>query len=328
MAGWLVWHLRQELTPFFLAFVLAYAIEPSVQKLTERGWSRPVAILALYAAALVLVAGTGSVVAPVFFRETGRIIRNLPGYLNQFEIWRRSLEGGYRQAPWPGFVRLALDEGFRNWGNEASRLIRQSVTGLMLSAPGVFMDLILVPVLCYYFLRDGQKWRHWVFELVPCAHRGRVAVLLLEFNETWGGFLRGQLAVAAVIAAVSTVFLHFLGVRYSLLLGLLSGLGDLIPYFGPIIGGVAAVAVALERSPLTALLVGLSFLLLQWVEENLLSPRLLGDQLRLHPVAVIAALLAGGELGGLWGLFVAVPVAGMLRPLGEFIRYLLESPGD
>ncbi len=325
MAGWLVWSLRRELNPFFLAFVFAYVLEPGVRRLTARGWSRPAAISGVYLAALALVAGAGYLGWPILAREAGRMVHNLPGTLRRWEDWRRNLESGYRQAPWPAFVRRAFDDGLRGWGSEAAGLVQRSVTGLVASVPATVMDLVLVPILGYYFLRDGPNWRGRLFGWIPSAHRPAVAVLGEELNGIWAGFLRGQLAVAAVIAVAGTVILHFLGVRYSLLLGLMSGLGDLIPYFGPLVGAAAATGVALEKSALTALLVVLAFAALHWTEENLLSPRLLGDRLGLHPAAVIAALVVGGELGGLWGLFLAVPVAGMLRPLGEFLRRFWEG---
>lgn len=316
-SSWLACYLlRGVWATFALAIVLTYLLAPAVDYLQRHGMRRATAILLLY---LLITLGTAVAVVyllPGFLDEINRLGAQLPSYARR----ARALLEGVRQdaasATLPAGVRNALLE--RIDGTEAwvSARLAALTDGLMRAVLGA-APLLLAPVIAFYLLNDLERFRAAV--TARLAGRGqRWLELLRAIDRVVAGFIRGQLLVAGCVGVLVTLASALLGLRFPVLLGLFAGLADLVPYFGPAIGAVPVLAMALLESPATMIQVLLALLLIQWLENTILAPRVLGQTVGLHPLAVIAALLVAGRHFGLPGLLLAVPVTGLVWTVATF----------
>ncbi|MCL4370406.1 MAG: AI-2E family transporter, partial [Chloroflexi bacterium] len=164
----------------------------------------------------------------------------------------------------------------------------------------------------------GARLQTVVAAALPRAVRSRFRGLVRDLDAVLSGFVRGQLLVASSVGLMAGVATWLLGLRYAVVIGVLAGVADVIPYFGPVIGALPAVLLGLAVSPWRALQVTLAFVIIQQLENAVVGPLLIGDQVRLHPLVVIFAVLVGGTLAGVWGMLLAVPAVGMTRVLWEF----------
>ncbi|ADU51338.1 protein of unknown function UPF0118 [Thermaerobacter marianensis DSM 12885] len=313
----LLYLLRGTWPPFVLALVLTYLLAPAVDFLEAYGLRRATAILLLYL--LVTLAAAVAVVylLPGFLDELNRLGTQLPGYTRRL----RTLVEGVRQdaarATLPATVRQAVLQQIDRTEAWVTALLADLTGGLVEGLLGA-APLLLAPVMAFYLLNDLPRLRRWARERLGRGRRRRWLELVRAVDQVVGGFIRGQLLVAGFVGFMVTAVATFFGLRFAVLLGALAALADLIPYFGPIIGAVPVVAMAALQSPATAVKVALALLLIQWVENSVLSPRILGQRVGVHPLVVIGALLVAGHHFGLAGLLFAVPVAGLVHVLLAF----------
>jgi predicted PurR-regulated permease PerM len=182
---------------------------------------------------------------------------------------------------------------------------------------GWLANIILIPVITFYLLRDWDHLVNYVRDILPRSIEGKVVQLAQESDEVLGAFLRGQMLVMLALGIIYSIGLSIVGVEFSLLIGLFAGLLSFIPYMGLIVGVlIAGVAVLFQTGELISLLwVFLVFGIAQMIEGMFLTPVLVGDRIGLHPVAVIFAVLAGGQLFGFFGILLALPVFAVLAVL-------------
>lgn len=306
--------VRRVLPPLLGALALVYLLNPAVGWLHRRGLSRGAAIAAVYAGLAGLAAGFLLVYLPRLLAEMGAAGTQLPFYLQRVSRWASDVQG-LLTPPWlPAALRLAVNDlllAVQGAMLSDARAMAQSVV----SGAPVLASLVLSPFLAYFLLRDLEAIKAWLFCLVPWHLTARAWQAVVEVDRAVGGFFRGQVVVAALVGILVAAAMFLLGMPFPLLLGLIAGVTDLIPYFGPILGGVPAVLLALTRGPGMVLKVVVALVLVQQLEAGFLAPRVVGQRTGLHPVLVAGAVLSGGYLGGLTGMILAVPLAGMLRPL-------------
>jgi predicted PurR-regulated permease PerM len=192
------------------------------------------------------------------------------------------------------------------------------------------LSLFLIPILTFYMLRDWDSFLAHLSALVPDSQRDTVLTLASEADEMLGAFLRGQVLVMLALAIIYTVGLSLVGLKFAIAIGVVAGLVSFVPYLGFVFGiGLAGLTVALEPNPLWNLVgVVATFTIAQVIEGSLLTPKLVGDRIGLHPVLVIFAVAAGGQLFGFFGILLALPAAAVLSVLLRFAyhRYLKEHP--
>lgn len=312
-AIWLLIRVREVLIPFVLAGVLVYLVEPLVRRLQARGLGRPWAILLSYSLLGLLSGLVVAVVVPDLVRELTTLGDLLPGYAARADALARQLREGGGRLPAP--LLGALQAAVGNLQSRGEDAIRSATTGL-LSVIGGFLSLLLAPFLGYYMLAELPRYHARLMTAVPARARPAVLAYMRDLDGMLSGFVRGQLLTAAVIGAMVTLAMMLLGMRYALTLGVLAGLGELVPYFGPIIGALPGLAVAGAHSWRLLLEVGLAYAVIQQIEGAVVHPYIMGHATGLHPLTVVFALLAGGELAGLTGLLLAVPVAGAVQVTG------------
>jgi predicted PurR-regulated permease PerM len=309
-----LWLVRAVLGPFVLAGVLSYLLNPLVGTLARRGFSRLAALTFVYVVVILAVVVVVGLVVPTVVFELGRLADFLPGFFANLQKMAFDFQSRYSQAQLPQPVRQAVDDAIFTVQTRLLRLVSAAAQGVLAIFPALF-SILLAPILSFYFLKDLEYFRRRVRALIPRPERQEAWDILSEVDQVVSGFIRGQLIVASLVGLLVVVGLTALGIRFAVILGIFAGMAEVIPYFGPLIGALPALAVAGTVSALDALKVAAMMGGIQWLESNMLSPRVLGSRVGLHPVAVIFALLVGFELFGILGMVAAVPVAGVVRVL-------------
>ncbi|WP_324717578.1 AI-2E family transporter [Carboxydochorda subterranea] len=307
-----VWRLRAVATPFVLALVVAYLLEPLVALLETRQVPRGPAILIVYLALGLLLSLLWVSVVPSVVAEVDNLARRLPSQSQQWNAAIGEMLGRLRLHTLPEVVQNAL--------NAAVGRIEGMLTGfasrlaaLLVSTLSQVLNLILTPVLAYYILKDRDRLAEGIVTVIPASVRRRAVELALEIDRTLAAVIRGQLLVSMSIGALVAAGLVLLKVRYALVLGLLAGLLDIVPYFGPVAAGIPIVLLSLANGPWTAVWAVVLLVAANQIEGALLQPRVMSRSSGLHPLVVIAAVLAGAELAGIFGMLLAVPVASVGR---------------
>lgn len=317
-AVYLLYLVRGLFFSFALAAVLSYLINPLVVAITRKGTPRVWAILLVYLALFFILAGLFMYGTPRFIDQLNRLSQTVPLYIQQLHEIALSFQNSYSGMDIPEGMKQVVDERIR-WLEEIILLWVEDALEAMVGAARHLFKILLAPVISFYILKDLDLIKEKAVLAVPPAWREEITGLLKEIDQVLGSFVKGYFLVAAVVGGMTVVAMALLGVDFPLMLGLVSGVAELIPYFGPVIGAVPAVALAVLVSKWLALKVAVAFLIIHQIEGNIISPKIMGDKVGLHPLAVILSLLAGGELYGLAGMLLAVPAVAVLRVIANFI---------
>jgi predicted PurR-regulated permease PerM len=323
--GLLVYLLEPILAPFVLGGLIGYLGDPLVDMLERRRVNRTlgVVVVFLFFSALVVVALVFAI--PMLLEQLDMLVRKVPliyqWITDQAVPWiqqRLNLPASrLPQVDWSG----QLADNWQSVGRVTASTLRK-ITGSGMNLMLGLANLALVPVVAFYLMRDWDILVSKALNLFPVAWQDQVAYLVGEADEVVGSFLRGQFVVMCALGAIYGVGLWLVGVQLALLLGVIAGLASIVPYLGFVVGilasGIAAYAQFQEWTIL--LWVGLVFGVGQMLESMVLTPVLVGDRIGLHPVAVIFALMAGGQLAGFVGVLMALPVAAVIM---VFIRHAI-----
>lgn len=327
----LIYLLRGMLLPFVAGMAIAYFLDPVADRLERAGLSRVVATTIITGFFFAVVVLTVVVLAPVIEAQILAFIQRVPGYVAGFEERVRPLVAEVMQRLSPGDIeRLRSSAG--DWAGSAAGWLLGAVRGLLsggLVVLNVLSLLFITPIVTFYMLRDWDVMMARIDNWLPRCHAATIRAQAAEINRTLAGFLRGQASVCLVLGAFYAVALTSVGLDLGLLIGLGAGLISFIPYLGAIVGFVVGVGMAIAQAPGWALplLVAGVFLLGQTAESYVLTPRLVGDKVGLHPVWIMFALLAGAALFGFVGVLLAVPVAAVIGVLVRFsLSHYLQSP--
>lgn len=315
---YLAYLVRAALVPFAVAFVFAFVLEPPVRFLEARRLPRLAAIAVVYLVAGGLLAALLFWLIPVLIEQLTVLADTLPGLAAEVQRFLLHLQSRYTEAGLPPQVRQVLDGAIGRAESELLAFI-QAVLSSLFGAFSALVTLLLAPFLGFYILRDRDSIRRWVMDALPVSARGDTARVFSEMNRVFTGFVRGQLLVSTVVGISVGIAMHLLGLPFSAILGVVAGITNIIPYFGPVIGGIPAVGLALAKSPLLALETAAALFGVQQLDNLLITPRIVGNRVGLHPLAVIFSLLAGAELFGVVGMLLAVPAVAMAK---VFLKHL------
>ncbi|NMB00179.1 MAG: AI-2E family transporter [Firmicutes bacterium] len=318
-----LYRVRTVLTPFLFAILIAYTLYPLIVAVEKRGASRIVAILIVYAVFGVFMGVVSWSALPKLLKELEQIARRIPDQAMQLEELGHDAVGFFRRVQLPATIRDAVGIVMERI-QLAMEGLATRVMQFLMGAFANMISLIISPILAFYFLRDHQAMRERTLRYVPAKYRGDAQNILREINSALNGFFRGQLLVCLFVGLFTYAGLLLLDIPYALFIGLVAGLFDIIPYFGPVLGFLPAAALALSKSPLTVLWVLLLFVGANQIENGIISPKIIGDRVGLHPLVVIFAVLVGGNLLGILGMLLAIPIAAIIRVILEY--FLLRRP--
>jgi len=334
----LIYLLAPILSPFLVGALLAYISDPIADRLEARNLSRTnavvivfVALSAIFALALLLLLPHLTTQIQLMIERVPRVLEIVNTQLLPFVEGTFGVEIGR-----PDLKQLAaiLTQHWQTTGSVASWVV-SSVTQSGLAVVAWFANLLLIPVVTFYLLRDWDLMMANIRLLLPRNIEPVVTLWARECDEVLGAFMKGQLVVMLVLGIIYAIGLSLLGIDLALLLGITAGLASIVPYLGVIVGVLSSAVAAYVQmqDPLILLGVALVFGVGQLLEGMVLTPKLVGDRIGLHPVAVIFAIMAGGQLFGFVGVLMALPVAAVIRVLlthlhrGYIASHLYDKPG-
>jgi predicted PurR-regulated permease PerM len=328
----LLWLLHQVLLPFVVGAALAYMLDPLATRLVKRGVSRLLAALIILGGFIVIFVGLFILVAPLLANQFAAFVEHIPGYIQRLQALLTD-----NQHQWlKGLVGNAAGGSQES----TSVLVNKSLEYLSSVIPtlwtkgeamlSLFSLLVITPVVVFYLLADWDRVIAAFDDLIPLPQRDTVRGLVRQIDEVLSGYLHGQMIVCVILGVYYAIGLTAAGLSFGILIGVVSGFLTFIPYVGSLTALVVSVCVALAQfaPDWTRILIIVGIVVFgQFIEGNILSPKLVGESVGLHPVWLIFALLAFGSLFGFVGLVLAVPLAAAAGVLTRFglARYR-ESP--
>ena len=308
---WAAFLIRGALLLIYISALVAIGLSPVVTRLERRRirGTRPlprwVAILEVYLLLVVVIVTVAVLVLPPLIDQARAFWTAIPDLLDRGQIWL--VDRGILSH------KLSFGEAVQQAaGGDSSDAVSAVVGALSGFVGGVFGALTIL-ILAFYLLLDSRQMFRNFISLFPKAERGRVEDVSRRITSKVSAWLAGQLLLGAIIGTTAAIGLWLLQVPYFFVLALIAGLGEMIPVVGPILSAIPAVAVALTVSPVTALFVGIFFLVQQQIENHLLVPKIMERQVGVNAGVVIMALLVGGSLLGIVGAILAVPTAAILQ---------------
>ena len=328
-AIWVAHRLGRIVLVLVLAMFFAYVIAPLVDlaqrplAFKSRRLPRGVAIAVVYLLLSGGLAAGGAVLWPSAAAQIDEAIASGPGYTESFRVWERGWTRYYERLRIPVELRHSIDQSVLGAGDAAVAYARGSLLALI----GLLSDLpwlVLVPVLSFFMLKDAAAIRRTALTALPHRVQLRGHLLFEELNATLAAYVRAQLIACVVVGTLSGIGFALLGNPYAVLLGVLAAVLEFIPMIGPLAVACVAVVIAALHAPMLAVWTAVFLTVLRVVEDYVIYPRLIGRDIHLHPLVVILAVLAGVELDGIAGIFIAVPVVALVTVAG---RHWLEWRG-
>ena len=323
ITGWLIYLLAPVLTPFVTAAVLAYIGDPLVDRLELKKVPRTLAVALVFVLLSVIALILLLVLVPMIEEQLRILATKLPVYIEWIQAtllpWLNLRLSAFDVSIDLGSLKQTIKTGWQSASGVLSGLM-QSITRSGLAVAAWLANLVLIPVVAFYLLRDWDILIQRINELIPHRSQAVVARLARQADEVLGAFLRGQMLVMLALAIIYSVGLSIVGLDLAVLIGFIAGLVSFVPYLGFIVGIVMAGIAALMQfqDGIHLVYIAMVFGVGQMVEGMLLTPLLVGDRIGLHPVAVIFAILAGGQLFGFIGVLLALPVAAIIAVLLRF----------
>jgi predicted PurR-regulated permease PerM len=314
--------------PFVIASFITYLLHPIVEKLHEKGLPRGLAILLIY---LLFFGGLGLALyngIPTIIDQLKDLSESAPVFAEQYREWIQLLQSQTRE--WPEGLQARVNEGINGFEEKLDSLL-SIIVNILVKLLNSALIIMIVPFISFYMLKDYTLIKRTVWYLTPKKWRKKGTLFLKDVDQSLGNYIRGQLLVCVIIGSASTILFWIIDLKYPLLLGLIVGATNVIPYFGPIIGAVPAVIIAATSSLKMVIFTIVIVFGLQFLEGNILSPYIVGKSLHMHPLLIMAALTAGGEIGGIIGLILAVPVlvvikVGIIHAKNHFMRTRTNEP--
>jgi predicted PurR-regulated permease PerM len=311
----LAFAIRGILGPFLIAAILALILNPAVNAAERRRVPRALSVLALYAVIAAVFSGLGFWLFPVVRQEFTALVAQGPAIASYFQNLA-DREHVVSILGIPIDLRQAYNDSVHNLPGLLAGQLSSVVQNVFMLVNWIFQT-ILVLLVAFFLVKDAHTIRRFFEELVPHGYRTDARDLAADIYDMLGAYMRGQVAICALVGLVTGVAMWLVGVPYSLALGIVAGVTAFIPFLGPFLGAIPAVAVAafVSQSSSKVILVLVIYFVISNVIYNFISPKVFGDAVHLSPMLIIIAFVVGGYLGGILGLFVAVPVAATLRIL-------------
>lgn len=300
---------RNILKPVFISLIIAYIFYPVVKIMMKNKMSKSLASLICIFTVLIAIAGILLYIVPAIYKDLSGISGNIESsgsgvinYIRASKIYKIS----------PDYIKNIVDGNSTKIESGAEILIHRAEKGLLDAASKV-PSYILTPIFIYYFIVDSDYFINIIKRMIPLKYRNSWVKLGREIDGVIGNYMRGQIILSILIAVLTFAVLIILKVKYPLVISIINGIVNIIPYFGPLIGMIPAFICAMTQSLEKAVLVVILLFAIQEYESNIVAPKIIGDSVGIHPVFVILILLLGGKYFGWWGLVLSVPAAGIIK---------------
>ncbi len=324
------WYFRVIFPPLFLAGAIVFILNPIVTYLQRRHIPRAVGTGLSYLGVVGITVLAGFLIAPLAQRQADDLADQWPELRADIEDQIDEWAERSQEDDWPIQIPSVADlEDQFSSNDQTFDEQLQTVREVGLRVFHVALIFILAPIIAFYLLVDLPHLRQVAESLVPERNRAEVQVVAHRLNRAIGGFFRGQLVVALIVGTMVSIGLAILGLPFWLLVGMIAGIFNMIPLIGPYIGAIPGIIIALTtRDVGTAVWVVVIMVVAQQIDNHLITPNVMQRVVKLHPAAVMLALLAGGTIAGFLGLLLAVPTAAVLKILGSHLwrTYVLGEP--
>ena len=304
LALFFLWFVRDIVALVFVALIFAALIDPLADWFSKKRIPRALAVLIIYAVLLALLVSLILLLIPAIMTQFGELVENTTFYWDNVRPYFEQVLGYVDLSIAEIEIEKALEPLTGNISTAASAIFG-TITGIVTGVAAV----IIVLVITFYMVAEEDTARKFYRTFAPTKYHPYIAEALTEIKHKFGAWLRGELLMAFIVGTLSYVALSILGVNHALLLAIIIGLAEFVPYLGPIVGATLAVFIAFADSPLKALLVLIIFILIQQLEAHLLYPKVMQKAVGLNPIISIIALLIGAKVAGIIGVLLAVPVA-------------------
>ncbi|MGF0040140.1 AI-2E family transporter [Peptoniphilaceae bacterium SGI.131] len=312
--------LRNTAISFGIAVIIAFIINPLVNKLETYKIKRGLGTLIVYLGIVLVFVLLGISVIPRISSQISGFINNFPNTLESAlnkikDLMIKFKLDSHQLEQLQGEIMKYLT-GFTKNIDKLIPTVYSSITGSI----GKLITLILVPILTYYLVVDKDKILNSCYKIIPKKHRDDAKVLYVQINQSMSEIVRGRLIMAVFVGIVTGIMLAILKIEFAFIIGIITMVADIIPYIGPFMGFTPAFVFALLQSPVKAFWVGVLFVFIQWAENNLLGPKVLGDTTGLHPLVILVSIIIFGGMMGVWGMVLAVPIASLITIAYDFIK--------
>jgi predicted PurR-regulated permease PerM len=307
-----------------ISLILAYFLNPLVNIFERKGLNRFLSTLLVYIIILGTVVILSISVLPRTGRELRRLATNLPGYITALSTWFSSIYSGYSSTieEMPELV-TSIEKVISANVDSLQSGLANGIERFIMIAVGMFTRIIswvLTPILTFYFLMDKDHFINKLKSFIPKKNKEETLYLFKQIDTALSEFIRGRLLMAVAVGITTTVFLFLMGIEFAIVIGFITGVADIIPYIGPFLGFVPAVIFAFIAGPIKAVWVGVFFILIQWGENNIIGPKILGKTTGMHPLTVLLSIIVGGTIFGVMGMLLSVPFVSVIIILYKYFK--------
>ena len=298
-----------------------------VVALRSRKLSRALAILIVYLMVILVISVIVAFLIPTLSEQVQTLEYRMPYLIshagNLLRDWLEEYQGSLPiDVDLPIDLESIISDNLTRLSTELGQTVQEGVKQtitVVTNTISFVLGIVLIPIWLFYVLLDETKARRTILSLIPRANRPDARNIYTIVDNVLGSYFRGQFLLGVSIGVMSTTALLIIGVEPALLLGIMAGMLELLPYIGPLVALLIAGFIALVQAPIKALWTVVAFLIIQQLESNLLAPQVAGSSVRLHPAIVIFAIIIGNEIAGIWGILLVVPLTAVSR---DVVRYL------
>lgn len=300
LALFFIYLIREIVALLFVSIVLSSAFDPWVDWLQKHKIPRAVSVLMIYVILISILSLIIVMIVPPIAEQIGQLAKNLPLYYERLALGVSEITDSGKQPSLPETLRtLSVSLG------ETTKSVFSTITDVF----GGLISFIAVLVIVFYMIVEEASLKKFVQFLTPVKHQGYVADLINRMQKKMGLWMRGQLTLCLIIGIMTYIGLTILGVKYALLLALIAGILEIIPFVGPIVSAVPAIFIGFSDSLVKVLLIIALYFVIQQFENQIIVPKVMQKAVGLNPIIIIVAILIGAKLGGIVGALLAVPVA-------------------
>lgn len=315
--------IKEALNILLFSIILAYILNPLVNYLEQRNIERVWGILLVYILIFGIIVISIISFVPKMVKEFKNFTSVFPKYMKKTSdfvdnIYEKYYDNVDNLPPLLQGIEDTLSENivrFEKFVDENIKKITSSIFNFL----SKILSLVIIPIVTFYFLKDKDYFLKKLYLTIPKKYRQDSRRLGKEIDRALGEFIRGRIIVAIFVGVSTTILLVLLKINFALLIGVIAGLIDIIPYFGPVIAIVPATFFALLDSPIKAIWVIVIFTIIQQIESNIISPKIIGEGMGIHPISIILSLIIGGGIFGILGMIFAVPVLAIIKILFSFV---------
>lgn len=317
-------YAKQVIILFVLSLLLSLLLEPVVSFLEARGIKRVWGIVILFGVIVLIVALIIAFLFPIISRELRSLNQTLQSQTPDQFIHKMET---FLKKKFPFLRNQTLMENLTSKAQSFLTGMLQKLFTLFFNILSALTTFIIIPFITFFLLKDGRRMKKAFIQIIPNRYFEMSLNIIYKINQQLGRYIRGQLLDAMIVGMLSIIALRILNIPYYVIIGSIAGLANLIPYFGPIVGGVPAVIVGVMHTGTITPAIGviISFALIQLLDNVLISPLVVAKSVDLHPLVVVVVVLLGGNLLGLLGMLLAVPIASVVKVTVQEIQWGLKN---